>query len=65
MGLSWDSLEEDELQYIQTAGKKPSLAKVLVQVESTTVPTAFVTGIEITLRGEDYEDIHGCGRALS
>ena len=29
------------------------------------VSTAFMTGLEITFRGEDYEDVHGCGRALS
>ena len=61
MGISWGSPEVDELQYIQTVGKKLSLAKVLVPVESTTAPTAFMTGIEITFRGEDYEDVHGCG----
>jgi hypothetical protein len=65
MGISWVSPEAGELQYIQTVGKKLSLAKGLVPVESTTVLTASMTGIETTFRGENYEDVHGCGRALS
>jgi len=48
MAISWGSPEVDELQYIQTVGAKLSLAKGVVPAESTTVPTAFMTGIEIT-----------------
>jgi hypothetical protein len=65
MGISWAFPDLGELQYLQTAGKKLSPAKVLVPVESTTVLTAFMTGIGITFRGENYEDVHRCGRALS
>jgi hypothetical protein len=53
MGISWGSPGVDELQYIQTAGKKLSPAKVPVPVESTMVLTAFMTGIEIAFRGAD------------